>query len=51
MRYEWYPSRHFAIGGGIVDYNIKIRRYQSGEYTARFNYDVNGLELYLKLAF
>jgi hypothetical protein len=49
--YEWYPARHFAIGGGYSSYTINISRYETGDYTARFDYDVKGLELYLKLAF
>jgi len=49
--YEWYPARHFGIGGGWSSYQINISRYETGDYTARFDYDVNGLELYLKLAF
>jgi hypothetical protein len=51
IRYEWYPARHFAIGGGYDTYKIDIRRYRTGDYTAKFNYDVTGLELYLKMAF
>jgi len=49
--YEWYPARHFGIGGGYSSYMIDITRYETGDYTAKFNYDVNGLELYLKMAF
>jgi hypothetical protein len=49
--YEWYPARHFGIGGGYNAYMIDITRYETGDYTAKFNYDVNGLELYLKMAF
>ncbi len=49
--YEWYATRHFAIGGGYSSYQINITRYETGDYTAKFDYDVQGLELYLKLAF
>ena len=51
ITYEWYATRHFAIGGGYSAYQIDIKRYESGDFTSRFNYDVQGLELYLKLAF
>jgi hypothetical protein len=51
LLYEWYITRHFGIGGGFVSYNISIERYETGDYTARFEYDVDGPELYLKLAF
>ena len=50
-RYEWYANRHFAIGGGFSKYEINLRRYETGDFTARFSYLVTGLELYLKLAF
>ncbi len=51
LRYEWYPTRHFAVGGGWSEYAIDLDRYETGSYTARFNYEVSGLELYLKTAF
>src|SRR5262245_1001068 len=51
VRYEWYATRHFGIGGGLLDYKVDIGRYRSGNYTAQFHYDVTGLDLYLKLAF
>jgi hypothetical protein len=51
IRYEWYATRHFAIGGGWSEYSIDLDRYETGDYTARFNYEVSGLELYLKMAF
>ena len=51
IRYEWYPTRHFAVGGGFSEYSIDLDRYETGKYTARFNYQVAGMELYLKTAF
>jgi hypothetical protein len=51
IRYEWYATRHFALGGGISFYRINIQRYETGDYTARFQYSVSGPELYLKMAF
>ena len=51
IRYEWYATRHFAVGGGWSEYSIDLDRYETGDYTARFNYEVSGLELYLKMAF
>src|SRR5262245_45471419 len=44
IRYEWYPTRHFAFGGGWSEYGIDLDRYETGKYTARFNYEVSGLE-------
>ena len=51
IRYEWYATRHFAIGGGFDNYNISLRKYTTGDFTARFEYDVRGFEGYLKMAF
>jgi|GEM_PF-1482568 len=51
INYEWYITRHFGIGGGYSAYKIDIKRYTSGDFTARFNYDVAGLGAYLKMAF
>ena len=51
ISYEWYFIRHLAIGGGYSAYDINIRRYDSGDYTARFDYDVKGLDMYFKMAF
>jgi hypothetical protein len=51
LRYEWYPQKHFAIGGGLSQYRLNLRKYETGDYTARFEYNVFGPELYLKLAF
>jgi hypothetical protein len=51
INYEWYFTRHFGIGGGYSSYQVNIKRYDTGDYTARFDYDVQGLDLYLKMAF
>jgi len=49
--YEWYAARHFGLGGGISNYRINIKNYTSGDKTAKFNYDVSGVELYFKFPF
>ena len=51
IRYEWYMQKHFAIGGGLNTYRINIRRYETGDFTARFQYQVAGLEVFLKMAY
>ncbi len=51
IRYEWYATRHFAIGGGLDKYSINLRKYTTGNFTARFEYEARGPELYLKMAF
>jgi len=51
IRYEWYATQHFGIGGGINTYRINIQKYETGDFTARFQYSVAGLEVFLKMAF
>jgi hypothetical protein len=51
LTYEWYATRHFAIGGGFESYTVNLRKFTTGNLTARFVYDVQGLDYYLKVAF
>jgi hypothetical protein len=51
LRYQWFVTPHVAIGAGFVTDRIGIGEYQKGDYTARFQYGVMGLEYFAKLAF
>jgi hypothetical protein len=51
IRFYWYFSKHAGINIGIDKDSIDIKKYTSGDTTARFRYLVQGPSLYFNFAF
>jgi len=51
FRLHWWCSKHFGISGGLDKESIDLKKYTSGDTTARFRYEVRGFSFYLNLAF
>lgn len=51
MRLHWWASKHFGISGGLDKESIDLKKYTSGDTTARFRYEVRGFSFYFNLAF
>lgn len=41
---NWFPSQHYGIGLGVERTLIDIQRVRSGDYEARFRYNISGLK-------
>ena len=51
VRLHWWAAKHFGISGGLDKESIDLKKYTSGDTTARFRYEVRGFSFYLNLAF
>ena len=51
LRFRWNASRHAGFAFGIDRTSIDIRRYETKDYRARFNYSVVGLSGFLTLSY
>jgi hypothetical protein len=51
VRFYWYFSRHAGVNLGIDKYSIDLKKYTSGDTSARFRYEVQGPSLYFNFAF
>ncbi|HUK63334.1 MAG TPA: hypothetical protein VLV15_08375 [Dongiaceae bacterium] len=51
VRLYWYFSRNLGIGTGFDKVAISMPQYRTGDYTARFDYNIQGWSFYLRGAF
>jgi hypothetical protein len=51
MRLHWWATKNFGISGGLDKESIDLKKYTSGDTTARFRYEVRGFSFYFNLAF
>jgi len=51
LRYNWYFARNVGLGVGYDQISINLAKYRTDDYTARFNYSIQGLSLYLRGAY
>lgn len=51
VRLKWHFSKNVGAALGFDSTSIDIKEFDTGDATAKFNYDITGVSLYLTLAF
>ena len=50
LRMKWHFTKHFGVAGGFDSTTVRLKEYETGDYKAKFNYQVSGLSLYATMA-
>lgn len=51
VRLIWHFSRHVGAAVGYDTTSVRLKEYDTGDYKAKFTYDITGYSAYLTLAF
>jgi hypothetical protein len=51
LRLTWDFSKHVGVAAGYDSTSVRLKEYDTGDYKAKFTYDITGFSAYLTLAF
>jgi hypothetical protein len=51
MRLQWHFTKHVGAAVGYDSTIVRLKEYDTGDYDAKFSYDISGFSAYLTFAF